>query len=159
MPYKVNNPGWLKIIMIAYIAVVVGCSQTSNPNVLHNVTPLPSAIPQTPQQGNLTMPLTSQTPNPSGLTNITKKAKDDLAHRLSISTEQINVLEARDVIWSDSSLGCPQAGMVYAQVLTPGYLIRLEYNDQQYEYHAGKSLEVIYCENPTPPFSGNPGNT
>jgi len=93
------------------------------------------------------------------LQSMIDKAKDDLARRLSISTTQINVVDAKEVTWSNSSLGCPQPGMGYADVLTPGYMIVLSTNGQDYEYHAGKSSDIFYCESPLPPFEGVPGNT
>ena len=98
-------------------------------------------------------------PADPGLQSLIEKAKADLSQRLSISADNIVVVEATSVIWPDSSLGCPQEGMAYAQVLTPGYLILLEYRDNKYEYHAGKDTSITYCESPTPPVSGTPENT
>lgn len=100
-----------------------------------------------------------QTPPASGLQSLIEKAKGDLAQRLSITAAEINVTETRDVTWPDASIGCPQEGMVYAQVLTPGYLILLEYANNQYEYHTGKGTAVTYCANPTPPIISEPFNT
>ena len=97
------------------------------------------------------------TPAAPGLQSLIEKAKEDLAERLSISITQINVLEAKEVVWPNSSLGCPQPGLAYADVLIPGYLILLNNNNQDYEYHASKSLEVNYCKIPTPPVPGIPG--
>lgn len=91
-----------------------------------------------------------------GLQGLIEKAKEDLAKRLSITVIEINVAEATEVIWPDSSLGCPQEGMAYAEVLTPGYLIMLEYANKQYEYYADKDSYVIFCTNPTPPLPGAP---
>ena len=88
-----------------------------------------------------------------------KKAREDLAQRLSIPSDQIIIIEARPVTWSDSSLGCPQPGMAYADVLTPGYLIMFEYAKNRYEYHSGKGLDFAYCPNPQPPVPNDPGNT
>lgn len=102
------------------------------------------------------IPVTPNTPN---LQSLIDKAKNDLAQRLSISITQINVVDAKAVTWSNSSLGCPQPGMAYAEVLTPGYLILLNANGQNYEYHAGKGPDVLYCENPLPPVEGMPDNT
>lgn len=102
------------------------------------------------------LPSFPATPN---LQSLIEKAKDDLAQRLSISITQINIMDAKEVTWSNSSLGCPQPGMLYADVLTPGYLILLSANGQDYEYHAGKSSAIFYCENPLPPVEGMPGNT
>jgi len=103
-------------------------------------------------------PISTASPAPN-LQSMIDKAKDDLAQRLSISTTQINIIEAKEVTWSNSSLGCPQPGMGYADVLTPGYLILLNANGQDYEYHAGKAGSLTYCENPLPTFEGVPGNT
>ena len=84
-------------------------------------------------------------------------SKQDLANRLGISDDRIALVSAGSVTWPDSSLGCPQPGMAYTQVLTPGYLIILSANDKDYEYHAGRGALVIYCQNPTPPIPGMPG--
>ena len=35
---------------------------------------------------------------------------------------------------------------MYAQVITPGYLITLEANGQQYEYHTNETNVVVLCE-------------
>jgi hypothetical protein len=90
--------------------------------------------------------------------SLIEMAKKDLAQRLSISVGEISLVEAKPVVWPDSSLGCPQPGMMYAEVLTPGFLIVLSANDQEYEYHAGKNSDIFYCENPTPPVPGMPGD-
>jgi hypothetical protein len=98
-------------------------------------------------------------PAAPNLQSLIAKAKDDLAQRLSIPISDISLVEAKEVTWPDGSLGCPQPGMLYTQVLTPGYLIKLKYDIRDYEYHAGKAGSPTYCENPTPPFEGVPGNT
>ncbi len=84
------------------------------------------------------------------------KAKADLAGRLAIPVEAIVVVEAASVTWPDASLGCPQEGMRYAQVLTRGYLIRLRAGERDFEYHAGRGTTLVTCENPSPPFTGAP---
>jgi len=68
-----------------------------------------------------------------------------LARRLDVSIQQIEVLSAEYVEWPDASLGCPQPGMMYAQVITPGYRIILSASGENYEYHT--SLRgVVLCE-------------
>lgn len=93
-----------------------------------------------------------------GLQNLIETAKTDLARRLAVSVNDIVLLEAAGVVWPDASLGCPQEGMEYAQVLTPGYLIRLQFGDLHYEYHTGRGTTVIYCENPSPHVPSTPGD-
>jgi hypothetical protein len=57
----------------------------------------------------------------------------------------IERIEARE--WSDSSLGCPQPGFFYAQVITPGYLILLAIagSTKRLEYHTDMRGRAILC--------------
>jgi hypothetical protein len=75
-------------------------------------------------------------------------ARADLGERLEVPASEIELLEARHVTWSDSSLGCPQPGMAYMQVLTPGVLIRLGAAGQEYRYHGGARGRPALCRNP-----------
>ena len=79
---------------------------------------------------------------------LAEKAKEDLAQRLSIPLTQIDLVEAKKVVWTDASLGCPQPGIVYAQVLTPGFFVQLEAQGQEYEYHIDMDQIVILCDFP-----------
>jgi len=105
------------------------------------------------------MTLTPAFPYAQNLQNLIEKAKTDLAQRLSISESEISVVDARDVVWSNASLGCPQPGMLYAEGLTPGYLVLLNTNNKDYEYHTGKNSDPFLCENPTSPVPGMAGDT
>ena len=78
-------------------------------------------------------------------------AINDLAKRLSVEPAEIAVVSAQEVTWSDGSLGCPEPGMNYAQVLTEGSLIVLESGGRRYEYHSAAGKPPFYCENPKPP--------
>ena len=91
--------------------------------------------------------MTPSMPVNSDIQNLIESARQDLAERLAISMTNISLVEVKEVEWSDSSLGCPQPGMEYLQVITPGYLIRLEANGIQYEYHSNRDTYVVYCEN------------
>ncbi|MDP2768025.1 MAG: hypothetical protein Q8O41_11375 [Candidatus Methanoperedens sp.] len=63
-------------------------------------------------------------------------AKKDLAGRLNIPVEEILLVKQEKVDWSDTSLGFPEDGMMYAQVITPGFRIILKAGDKLYEYHS-----------------------
>ena len=95
-----------------------------------------------------TMPGTpsSSTPYGSDMEDLVIQAKKDLADRLSIPVDQIEVLEATSVVWPDASLGCPQPDMRYKQVQVDGVLIRLQANGQVYEYHSGGSRGLFLCQ-------------
>ena len=152
---------WLKIAsIVCMFFYMVGCSQLADPNAPNNATPLPSdltpMVPAQPPQGDST-PMTPAIPSPaSGLENLVQGAKADLAQRLSISTDQISLVEATEMEWSDSSLDCPQPDMSYLQVITPGYRILLETNGTQYEYHSNRDAYVVFCDNANPPLLPKP---
>lgn len=62
------------------------------------------------------------------------KVKADLASRLGVKENEISLVSVEAVTWNDTSLGCPEKGMMYVQVLTPGYRIILEAGGKQYDY-------------------------
>jgi hypothetical protein len=70
----------------------------------------------------------------------------DLAEQTGLSPNEIELVSMEAVEWSDASLGCPQEGFMYAQVITPGFLIILEGQGQQYEYHTDQAGNVVLCE-------------
>ncbi len=86
-----------------------------------------------------------QTPYPQSVQQLVSQAQDDLAKRLSVDPGQIEVVDASSVTWPDASLGCPQPGMVYTQVMVDGILIRLRHAGQVYEYHGGGSRAPFLC--------------
>ena len=74
-------------------------------------------------------------------------AQEDLARRLSVPADQIELVEVRDVVWPDKGLGCPQPGMAYTQVQVDGQLIRFRVGGRLYEYHSGGGRPPFLCEN------------
>ncbi|MBP6962780.1 MAG: hypothetical protein KBC96_00065 [Armatimonadetes bacterium] len=69
---------------------------------------------------------------------IVGKCKADLAKRLELKAQDINAIETTPITWPDASLGIPEPGKMYAQVLTPGYRIILEARGVHYLYTASE---------------------
>lgn len=81
------------------------------------------------------------------LVDLVELARHDLADHLDVPEENITVVSAQPVTWSDASLGCPQPGMRYAQVVTEGSRIVLRHDDRTYDYHAGEGRpEPFLCD-------------
>ena len=95
--------------------------------------------------GETVSPISTATNVPEGGQEATQAARQDLAARLEISADEIQVVSIEAVEWPDASLGCPEPGMSYAQVITPGYRIVLEAGGEEYEYHTGTS-SVVLCQ-------------
>ena len=140
----------MRRILIAVLAagalLVTGCgsgspSQAQPSGQESPVTDMPSDTPsETPAE--------STSPGPE---EGPAAAMNDLAKRLGIDAEDVAVVSAEEVTWSDASIGCPEPGKMYAQMLVPGSLIVLEADGKQYEYHAAAGKPPFYCEKPQPP--------
>ncbi|MGC8836860.1 MAG: hypothetical protein ACP5UM_00470 [Anaerolineae bacterium] len=119
------------------------------PRALPTASPVPTPTPpEGTAEGEMPTPLA-----PSGLTARERAAADlcaaTLAGQLAIPVETIQVLEVEAVEWPDTSLGCPEPGMMYAQVITPGYRVRLRAGEATYTLHTdGK--RAVSCTAPTP---------
>jgi hypothetical protein len=81
-------------------------------------------------------------PPVDGANKMVEMAKADLAQRLGLSTDQIEVQGFEPAEFPDASLGVPEPGQIYAQVITPGYIIELTAAGQAYRYHASEERIV-----------------
>ncbi len=85
----------------------------------------------------------------------------ELADRLDVDPAKIEVLSVEPVEWPDSSLGCPEPGKSYAQVITPGYWLALRAEGTIYFYHTDQGELVVLCpgglERRLPPIPILPG--
>ena len=75
-------------------------------------------------------------------------SRADLAEKLDVSEDEVELVEARYVTWRDSSLGCPQPGYEYLQALVNGTRIQLRHAGTVYHYHGGKNKAPALCEKP-----------
>lgn len=86
-------------------------------------------------------------------------ARAFLARHLDIPADEIALLSVEPETWSDSSLGCPQPGHYYLQVITPGYRILFEAQGREYGVHTDRSgRQVVLCTDAVgggrvPPYS------
>ena len=137
----------LLLITMALAAILAGCApvdpKSSDPGATQPAaTPLPTAtitpVP-TREEQSVTIPAQAR--------DVVAWAQADVARTLGIATGSVVILGVEEVAWRDSSLGCPQPGMVYLQVITPGYRILLQGGDGVYEYHASKGADRgVLCQ-------------
>jgi len=64
---------------------------------------------------------------------------------VSLETAQVTVQKMEAQEWRDASLGCPREGMMYAQVITPGYLLVLMVDGREFEFHTDRGENVVLC--------------
>ncbi|MFT3953200.1 MAG: hypothetical protein QM722_01965 [Piscinibacter sp.] len=82
----------------------------------------------------------------------------DAAVRAGVPADQVKLESSQAVTWRDSSLGCPQPGMSYAQVLVPGWQVRLRAGDKLIDYHLGRRGNWQRCpaDRAQEPLPANP---
>jgi hypothetical protein len=86
-----------------------------------------------------------------GLAPFVEIAVDDLAVRLDIEPDSIELLTAVLVAWPDSALGCREPDRAYAPVLTDGSVIELGVDGLVYRYHSGGDRSPFPCDLPLDP--------
>src|SRR5262249_9309142 len=107
----------------------------------------PSTVPATPT------PVAAATPPDSGATPVVPPesaavvdaALADAASHLNVSRDTVRVSRVEPRTWPDASLGCPQPGQLYSQVVTPGYLVIIVAGSRQLEYHTDERSWVTLC--------------
>ncbi|MDH4207574.1 MAG: hypothetical protein OEV76_01720 [Anaerolineae bacterium] len=117
-------------------------SPSSEDQSTGTVTPTPSPT----GAGQAPIPTcTAEVTLPAQTRRVVELAKEDLARRLELSVSEVSLISVEAVDWPDTSLGCPQPGMAYAQVITSGYLIVLKAGGQRYAYHTNRGDRVVLC--------------
>lgn len=69
-------------------------------------------------------------------------AQRDLAKRLRVDPQAIQVIDEQAMQWPDSCLGIQAPDRLCAQVITPGFQITLVYQGSEYVYHTDTGGEV-----------------
>jgi hypothetical protein len=73
-------------------------------------------------------------------------AKATLTREVGAGAEKAVLVSITDAVWRDSSLGCPERGNVYTQVMTSGYRVTLSLRGTPHVVHVGQGRAVI-CGN------------
>ncbi len=89
--------------------------------------------------------------DPPAVPNPLKTARTDLALRLGVPMDHIEVVSIEEVVWRNGNLGC-DTGEPAIQVLTDGYQIVLQVHEVQYYYHGKTDLDPVFCATPDEPL-------
>ena len=83
-------------------------------------------------------------------------AQRTLASSLSVAVDQITIARVLPAEWRDSSLGCPERGMMYAPVLTRGFDVRLRHAEREHTVHVAGGRAVVCSSLPDAKLSPAP---
>ncbi len=121
-----------------------GLSPTAPPDVPTVAAPtvLPTAIPAAPP----TLAAAPPSPaNPQDATEVRTRVVTEAARQANVPADQVEVLAVEPREWADTSLGCPEPGNSYAQVVTPGFLVLVRVQGVIAEFHADGE-RVVRCD-------------
>jgi hypothetical protein len=90
------------------------------------------------------IPPVSVTPPPEAAAAV-DAALQAAAQHLGVPPDQLKITQVEPHDWPDASLGCPQPGQMYSQVVTPGYLVMIASDGHQLEYHTDMRGGVTLC--------------
>lgn len=150
----IGSKAMILAILLGLMAITVGCAPAAEKGIGGGeITPISPPLANTPTEFPIEVsPILKGIP--PGLGAAMELARQDLAERLGLPINEIAIVSTEAVEWPDASLGCPKPGMMYAQVITPGYRIILEAGGKRYEYHSDRGKRVILCTEegkPAPP--------
>jgi hypothetical protein len=126
-----------RCLTVAFIAGVVACAEPSAPQG-EQAAPDNKTVSTEPGPGP-----TNALPD-----SILSAVRSDLAARSGAAVDDVRVVSARAMRWNDGSMGCPQPGQSYMQVLVDGYQVILEAGGKQYDYRTNARGGFVLCEQP-----------
>lgn len=72
---------------------------------------------------------------------------EDASDRSGVPAAEIEVVSIEPMTFNDASLGCPEPGKMYAQVITPGFVVLLQTGEAQLDYRVAEGGEAFtLCE-------------
>ena len=155
------KPVYLLLSLSLMIFLMTGCSSSEQPVPSPSTAVPPTATPVPPTATPIPPTATSIPPTPTivpstledEIFSIKTSAQQILANQLQVSIDVLDLVHTEKIVWPNTSLGCPKSGMMYAQVMIPGFQIIFEYEDNSYPIHTNKDgsrIVVCYEEKPTP---------
>jgi len=105
---RVEAMNRIHAFLLLVVVAAAGCAPTDEPPPASPAQPRPAAGPE-------------------------ETARRLVAEVLGIDADEVEIVSVAAREFSDSSLGCPQPGMSYLQVITPGYRVLLEADGRRFD--------------------------
>jgi hypothetical protein len=69
----------------------------------------------------------------------------DAARRFRVPESAVVLTRAERLTWNDGSLGCPEPGRVYTQMLVPGFRVIAKTTEGELTYHTDSRGNAVTC--------------
>jgi len=133
-----HTRAWLPVaVMLVFSACAPGAgNQAPTPGAAAPTSPSPVPVASV-------LPGSSSSADPQPAVDA---ALRDASLHLSVALADLKVDQVQPRQWGDSSLGCPKPGLMYSQIVTPGFLILISGAGKQLEYHSDSRGQVVLCQ-------------
>ncbi len=137
--------------------LLVGCSGDRGAGAAASTPPPPSPPPTATTAATATIAIVTSTAAPSATSTpfalplAVEAALAQAALDAGVARAAVELVSYRGEEWNDTSLGCPQPGKFYAQVVTPGYVVIVRIGSTEREYHTDLEHRAVTCSG-----AGNP---
>jgi hypothetical protein len=105
-----------------------GRSGSTGPAPTSGTTPAPSS--SNPGTANPNSP----SPGAAVPASVLEQVKAQAAQRAGVDVSQVEIVSSTVRTWNDGSLGCPEPGMNYIQVISEGYQIIVRAGGRTYDF-------------------------
>ena len=95
-------------------------------------------------------PRGEQVPTATVPRDVRRAVVADAAKRFRVKESAVVLARAEKVTWNDGSLGCPEPGHRYAQLLVPGFRVVASTREGNFTYHTDSNGNVRICLDSTP---------
>lgn len=130
---------WLLLAVAATVGLlaVVGCGGDEGNGASEAGTAVPTVMSGAPDS-----------PTPAAGESVPSEIEAGARKLLSdeIGGDDFTLKSSEGMQWSDASLGCPQEGFMYAQVITPGYKLIFDLAGTSYPVHTNADgSHMVIC--------------
>jgi len=133
----------VRIALVAVLWITIGCSASSSSGG--------SGPPVTPGAQPTRGQPAGSSAGPGSLdlpTSVVDPVIAEIARVAGVAPEEVVVISAETMTFSDGSLGCPEPGMMYTQALVDGYKIVAEAGGMTYDYRGSGTGDFRRCTTP-----------
>jgi hypothetical protein len=137
--------------LIALALAVAGCSSgqavQSSPTPLASATAVKTVATLAPTAtAKPSAVSTAVTPTPPAPPNAAFMAMALLVSSLGAPASEFSVASFEETSWTDAGLGCPEPGVFYAQLFTPGWKIVLARGAEYFQFHTDRQgNNIVNC--------------
>jgi hypothetical protein len=130
------------LALLIFVGILTACAQpTGAYPPAGSTTAVPTAIGETPavtEQPSEVPPTSTPTQPAAELTSAQQAALQEVSTKYKISPDQIKITSTEPKTWPNGCMGVVIPGVMCANVIVDGFVIRLEANGQQFEIHTNQ---------------------